>query len=396
MSTQTRLDLRGLTLAPAQVLGSVRLVPLLRTSIPGDLRLTQRRYDEYVGVVSLDGEPHARGPRYASYIPHAYVVSWNADGTPLASFGTTLEGPSQKKPHPRDGMLPCGGLVRLLHRMVKREEGQTVRLLPLHLAMEGFLALHFGGPEIAWTEYSRQAISDGLSPRWETSMSGWALSGLADALRVFEIHEGQTGVLVFVADALASVFIVPHPDDYRALHRTLLEDFYGELLYRYGYLYPDTVGGEATLDDRSIGTLGDLRAGVAKMRADWADFGALLASGVLEREISAELVYRMSPFRLERFMTDLKLHEENHIGEAILRDDGTIEYLKTFRLTDVQARRAYLLKQLAAHGWNLDDTAAGLRSSKDELIRRLSNAGFGYLLKPHVLEAATSVRKKRP
>ena len=44
--------------------------------------------------------------------------------------------------------------------------------------------------------------------------------------------------------------------------------------------------------------------------------------------------------------TGLRLHEENHIGELIRRDDGSIEYLKTFRLSDVQARRAHLLQQL--------------------------------------------------
>ena len=58
-------------------------------------------------------------------------------------------------------------------------------------------------------------------------------SGLEDALRVFEIHPGQCGVLVYAADALAAAFVVPHPDDYRALHPTLIQDLYGELIYHY-------------------------------------------------------------------------------------------------------------------------------------------------------------------
>src|SRR5262249_2163865 len=152
---------------------------------------------------------------------------WNDDGTPVASFGASLQ-----KGGGRDGVA-IGRCVRLLHRMVKREDGRQLRLLPLHLAMEGFLALHFGGAATAWPEHSRRAMRRGLSPRMERSMPGSAIAGLEDALRVFEIHEGQTGVLLFVADALASAFVVPHPDDYRALHRSLLEDFFGELLYHY-------------------------------------------------------------------------------------------------------------------------------------------------------------------
>jgi hypothetical protein len=58
-------------------------------------------------------------------------------------------------------------------------------------------------------------------------------------LRVFEIHEGQCGVLVFVADHLASAFVVPHPEDYRLLHRTLIEDFYGELIFQSSHLHQD-------------------------------------------------------------------------------------------------------------------------------------------------------------
>jgi DNA-binding NtrC family response regulator len=75
-----------------------------------------------------------------------------------------------------------------------------------------------------------------------------------------------------------------------------------------------------------------------------------------------------------------------------VRDGGEIEYLKTYRLSDAQVRRAYLLQTLAAHGWELEETAAALGSSRDELVRRLGNAGLGYLLRPHVLDAARAGR----
>jgi hypothetical protein len=386
-TTTATLALHGLDLAPAQVWGNIRLVPLLRREVRADLRLARRRYHEDLAVVSLDGDPRGPGLKYASFIPHGMVVSWSDDGAPVASFGASLAAPGKGG----DGKT-FAGFTRLLHRMVKREGEQKLRFLPLHLAMEGFLALCFGGPEIAWSEYARSALARGLDPREERSVRGAALPGFEDALRVFEIHERQAGVLVFVADALASAFVVPHPDDYRALHRTLLEDFYGELLYRYGYLYPDEPPAAAAIDARSVHTLADLRAGVARLRREWADYAELLASGALGREVRSERVYEMGPFVLSRFVTDLRLHEENHLGETITRDDGTTEYLKTYRLSDAQARRAHLLQQLAAHDWDLARTAAALGASKEELIRRLDNAGFGYILQPHVLAAARARR----
>ena len=223
-SRTVRLDLTGLDPAPPQVLGSVRLVPLLRREVRPDLRLARRTYDEPLGVVEVDPR-HA----YCSFVPHGLVVSWGERGAD-ACLGAALGR--------RDGK-PLGRFARVLHRMAKREDARALRILPLHLAMEGFLALCFAGPEIAWPEYSRRALRSGLSPRVEHSVSGAGLPGLADALRVFEIHERQAGVLVFVADALASAFVVPHPDDYRALHRSLLDDFYGEILLQYGYWYPE-------------------------------------------------------------------------------------------------------------------------------------------------------------
>ena len=385
MKTSTRtLSLQGLDLAPPQTFGNVRLVPLLRREVRADLRLARRRYDEPIGVVSRDGDLGAPGVTYASFIPHGLVVSWSEDGAPAASYGASLASG-------RDGAA-AGRAVRLLHRMVKREAGQRLRFLPLHLAMEGFLGLCFEGPGIAWSEYSRAALKRGLDPRAERSVRGAALPGFEDALRVFEIHERQAGVLVFIADALASAFVVPHPDDYRALHRSLIEDFYGELLHRYGYLYQELPPASAPIDAEAVRSLDDLREGLGRVRRDWADFAELLAADALGREVRTETVYRMSPFRLERFIPTLRLHEENHIGETIVRDDGTTEYLKTYRLSDAQARRAHLLQQLSANRWDLAATAAALAASKEELIRRLDNAGFGYLLEPDVLSAARSPR----
>lgn len=382
------VGLRGLRVAPAQVFGNFRLVPVLRDTVRGDLRLTPRKYSDDLAIVSLSGEPMAPGIKYVSYIPHGMVMSWDTQQVE-AVVETRLDKPDGKP-------LKVGPFsVRVLHRMVKREGRNQLRMLPLHLAMEGFLALHFGGPEIAWHEYSREALSTGLSPRIEQSVPGWANAAFAQAMRMFEIHEQQVGVLIYRADVLLSAFIVAHPEDYRPLHRTLLEDFYGELLLQYGFLEKvEPLGGH--LDEGQVKSLKDLRSEVDRLRQDWSDFvQEVMGGGLLKTRVSSTPVYEAGPFTLERFITSLEPSAENHVGEMIIREDhGTLEYLKTYRLSAAQTKRAYLLKQLAAAGWNLEDAARNLRTTKPELLVRLHNAGFEHLLKPEVLEQALRHRSR--
>ncbi|MCY1014364.1 ARPP-2 domain-containing protein [Pyxidicoccus sp. MSG2] len=376
-----KLEPAGLRLAPSQVWGGIRLVPVLRDSVRDDLRFNRRTYDDHLTVVSLEGELKAPGLKYCTYVPHGLVVTWGQRQADAVQ-GTQLQAPDGKR-------VKVGPFsVRLLHRMVHREDRNQLRMLPLHLAMEGFLALHFGGPDVAWTEYSREALSHGLSPRIESAVPGWASSALDGALRTFEVHERQVGLLLFNADVLLSAFVVSHPDDYRVLHRTLLEDFYGELLLQYGFLGAAPELG-LSLDDARIASLEDLRAAVARMRADWADFHAFMAGGLFGAPVTSERIYEAGPFLLQRFHTSLVPSEENHLGEAIVREDGTLEYLKTYRLSAAQTRRAYLLQQLALSGWKLEGAAERFNTTRDDLVLRLRNAGFGYLLKEHVLEEAT-------
>jgi hypothetical protein len=221
----TGLALPGLSTRAAQAWGGVRLVPLVRQEPIEDLRLDARLYDADFGIVQVDART-----AYFSYIPHGFVASWTGDGTPAAAYGTQLRDPARQ-----DGALSRMPL-RFHRRMARRAAKDRLRFLPLHLALEGYLSLNFGGPEIAWEEWSRRAIDRGLSPRVEEAYTGAAVRGLSDALRVFEIHPGQCGVLLYVADALAAAFVVPHPEDYRALHTTLVHDLYGELIYHYAVL----------------------------------------------------------------------------------------------------------------------------------------------------------------
>jgi hypothetical protein len=370
--------LSGLRAGSPQVMGAFRIVPLLRESAPGDLRIGKEAYDAY-GVVRLDGVAEEPGLSYMSYVPHGLVIAHTHDGSE-ATLGASLLHLGRDKPR----------RVKLHHRMVKAraaEDGSArFRMLPLHLAMEGFLALHFRGPDILWQEYSEQAARRGLDPRRETSVRGAWLAGFEDAVRLFEIHEHQVGVLVFVADALATVFVVSHPDDYRKLHLSLLEDFFGELLYTYALLYPESPRAESRIDPRAVTDLDHLAREMDRVRTDFRHYTELLTQGLFGRPAHTDTVRDLGAFTLQRFYPDFDPREECHIGEQILRRDGTVEYMKTFRLSHAQVRRAYLLEKLAAAEWDLDRAMVLLgAASKTELLKRIVNAGFGYLLKPHLL-----------
>jgi ARPP-2 len=375
----TTIELAGLTTGPAQTWGVVRLVPLLRETPIVDLRLHARLFDpDEVSIVHT-------GPRtaYVSYIPHAYVATWTNDGTAAAAYGTQLADPD------RTG-AGCECIrLRFHRRMARREDRHRLRLLPLHLALEGYLALHFGGPPIAWEEWTRRAVTRGLSPRVETSYRGASIPDLAEALRIFEIHPSQCGVVLYVADALAAAFVVPHPEDYRTLHPTLLNDFYGELLYQYGHLYPPVRDFAVRLDDGQVATVADLRGQIAGVRRDWEAFHHVMLGGLTAPDrIRSTPVHRLGRFTLARFLPTFDRDQDNHIGETITADDGALAYLTTMRLSAAQSRRGYLLSRLAAHDWSLDATAAALGAERDELALRLDRAGFGHLLRPDIIDAA--------
>ncbi|GAA1400718.1 hypothetical protein GCM10009639_42110 [Kitasatospora putterlickiae] len=367
-----RLDLSGLDTRPAQVWGGVRLVPLVRPEPITDLRLHQELYeDEYAAI------PATRRTHYLSYIPHGFVADWTRDGTPAAAYGTHLGASASPDP------LPERVRVRPPRRLAKRASRTRLRFLPLHLALDGYLALHFGGPAVVWEQWSDRALRRGLSPRAEEAYAGHQVRGLADALRVFELHPGQCGLVVYVADTLAAAFVVPHPDDYRALHHTLLLDLYGELIHHYATLSAPVPDFRADLRTAGpINSAADLRAAVTRQEHAWAAFhDTTMAGGLLNAAYRAHTVRRLDRFTLTRFLPGFRPRQENHIGEAITDDHGRIAYLKTFRLSEPQTRRGHLLDRLAAHDWHLPTTATALGLTEPELALRLNTAGFSALLR---------------
>ncbi|MFI7616476.1 ARPP-2 domain-containing protein [Nonomuraea terrae] len=363
------IDLDGLETRPAQTWGALRLVPLVRREPIVDLRLHAKVYGDEPSVVFLPDRTV-----YTAYVPHAFVASWTGDGGPAAAYGTQLGQPLRRVP------------VRLRRRMARRADRNRLRFLPLHLAVEGFLALHFGGPEIVWEEWSRRAVAHGLSPRAEDAFTGAQVRGLDDALKVFEIHPGQCGLLLYAADAPAGAFVVPHPEDYRALHPTLVRDLYGELVHEYAMLHPAR-DFPAVIDDAAVSSLADLRAEADRHEREWAGFhDSVMAAGLLRAPERVEEIYRMGRFTLSRFLPSFERKGDNHIGETITDEEGRLAYLKTFRLSEAQSRRGHLLSVLAAHGWSLPEAAAALGIDVAALGMRLERAGFGHLLRQDVLD----------
>ncbi|MFF3175151.1 hypothetical protein ACFVQ0_21305 [Streptomyces sp. NPDC057900] len=372
-----RLELTGLTARPSQVWGGIRLVPLVRGNPVEGLRLHREVYTgSGAGVVEVGPRTH-----YTAYIPHGFVADWSGEGTGAAAYGTQLAaGGGAGSTPPRTLRLPR----HPHHRMAKRRPGDRLRFLPLHLALEGYLSLHFGGPSTAWEEWSRQALRDGLSPRGEDAYLGWSVRGLGDALRVFEIHPGQCGVMVYAADALAAAFVVPHPEDYRLLHASLVRDLYGELVHQYAmYGAPVAAFGARIADGPGLGTLAGLRAAALEQEREWSEaHDTLFARELLDSSYSFDRVYRMGSFTLWRFLPPfLRNGTGQHIGETVTDHKGRVAYLKTFRLSEAQIRRGHLLRTLDAADWRLPRAAASLGATEEELIRRIRAAGFGTLLR---------------
>ncbi|WP_424185998.1 ARPP-2 domain-containing protein [Actinokineospora sp. G85] len=368
--------LTGLTAGAPQTWGAVRIVPLLRDEPITDLRLHPRIYGEdSLSIVELDDKT-----AYVAFIPHGYIADWTDDGSPAASYGTSI-----------DTEPECCGVVARV-RMARREDRNRVRLLPRELAIEGYLALGFKGPPIAWQEWTRHTVHRGLSPRSETVYSGGTLPELADALRVFEIHPRQCGVALYFADELAGVTVLPHPDDYRAVHPTLLRDCYGDRMVQFATLYPPVRDFEVSLGE--VASFADLRAAVARTEAEWGGFHRDVMARGLSLPTVVEDVYRMGRYRLSRFLPEFDPDVDNHVGERITGEDGQVAYLNTFRLSPAQVRRGALLTALEANDWHLDTTAEAMSTTRDGLVRRLELAGWAGLLRPEVL-AATRRRAKR-
>lgn len=356
------VNLKGLRPGAAQTLGAVRLIPLIREEVRGDLRL-------------MDAAIPAEEARPVYFLPHGRIYGGDRGTDPAAAYGTHLS--DRPEPPPRSMAIPA--------RHQARPDEDRLGFVPMDVAMEGVITRWVHGPEIVWSAWSRRALRGEQPGGWSAS-PGSRIQGLDLALRRFEIHPGQAGLMVFVADALASIVALPHPEDYRRLHRSLVRDLFGSLFIQYGQLY-DEAPALAPPPASAVRSIEDLWDRLGALRRHQEEAAALLASPLMGRAVSADPLYQRGPFTLQRFVTDLDTARENAIGEAILRDGGEVEVIQTFRLSGAQVRRAWLLRQLAKNHWDVAATGAALGSPPQEMARRLSNAGLDHWLHEHVLLA---------
>ncbi|MEU5873834.1 hypothetical protein AB0A73_20030 [Glycomyces sp. NPDC047369] len=194
-------------------------------------------------------------------------------------------------------------------------------------------------------------------------------------------------MLVYVADALSGMLVTPHPDDYLRLHPSLVEDSYGELIWRYSMLYDAVPGFEPRIDASGVDSLADLRARVRSVRREWADFhDGTLAAGLLDPDYHFTETYAMADFRLVRYRPSFTSVRENHVGEAILDAEGRPAFLQSFRLSETQVRRARLLEALSVNEWRLDATAEALGLSTPALVALLHNSDLDWMLRRDVAD----------
>jgi hypothetical protein len=112
-----------------------------------------------------------------------------------------------------------------------------------------------------------------------------------------------------------------------------------------------------------------------------------MARDLLGTSYAFERVRRAGPYELYRFLPPFvhNAGQEQHIGEVITDHKGRAVYLKSFRLSDKQIRRGYLLRRLADCDWHLGRTAEALGTGYEELVTRIRAAGFASLLNAHTV-----------
>jgi hypothetical protein len=278
--------------------------------------------------------------------------------------------------------------VHVLLPLGRHVELNRPRMLSLGLDTEGFLGLFFDAPSDAWPSYARALSSgdfSGLKVRQRENRGGrW----LDEATRAFEPHLQQVGALLFVRDELAGGLVVSHPDDYRALHPSILEDLYEEALWSFGSAPTPPVSYELETPGTTLRSVDDLRLAVKRVKQRWSTSLRELSGGLLSRGLSFQPSRAQGPFQVRRFATTFDPVQRSLFGEMIVRQSGRVEYLKLYTLSRNETRRAVLLERLAENRWNLGAAAKALGLSPWALEGNLRRAGFGYLLRESFLTEA--------
>lgn len=369
------IDLNNFEFGSSQVWGNIRILPVLSNNYSNNLRLQMRKYNENIQIVNVD-----KNLSYFSYIPHAFIIKYDKEGSSYSTKGTKVTSKDGKVYGNKDFS------IRYNEKMFKKESKQTFRFLPFHTAMEGYLEISFNQPRTHWEEYRGKALAFGLAFRYEYNYSGRLLPDLEDALRLFEIYENQVGSILYINDFPASVFIVSHPEDYRILHNTLILDQYSELIYYYGVMANQVSPFNFKINENNVNSIDTLKREFYKSLNQITEFEKSVANHLISYETDFKKLNDFGEYSFGRFISSLEENKSAFIGESIIDKNNNIQYMKTFHLSVEQTRKARLLKNLEKNDWNITNTAKEMKISYEELIKLMERLGFAYLLKPEIID----------
>ena len=116
------------------------------------------------------------------------------------------------------------------------------------------------------------------------------------------------GVLVFVADTLANAFVVSDPQDYRQLHRSIIEDVFCEVLWFHGVHYNKVPCFSFQLSEKNINSMEELENAFHKEQQRWHSFRADMAYELLQKPLFVQDVYKKNHFCIQRFFVAPHTH----------------------------------------------------------------------------------------
>ena len=362
------MGLSSLTAAPVQYFGEIAIVPLLRKESHDDLRLSRNKPNDTKDSFAL--------------FPHGMIFSNQGERSAQVVFGTQL--------------LKWDALEALRCSTLKTRDdyhvGSRPRFLPLDLSTEGFTEYHFGAPPVAWEDYASLVGAKKLLPIQEWAQVRDSTPDIDECLRSFELHQEQSGLLIFIQSELALAMVLPNHQDYRALHPSILEDLCRGMFGFYGR-FPSKLVAPTLPDEKSITSLEGLRASVKRLKAQWATSHSTFHGGVLELPLTFSAPRATGPFRYKRFSSQLLQTRENILGEAIHRDSGRLEFLMTYKLTRAETRRTYVIECFSKANWEPRAAAASMGISLEEFYDRMRHTGLNYLLEPKVINEMRRLAK---
>ena len=232
------------------------------------------------------------GPAYVAYVPHAFVAELDRrrQARPRRTAPSCASRPAGRS---------AGVALRFHRRMARREDRNRLRFLPLHLALEGYLALHFGGPRSpgrsgpsgrsprACRRGSRRPTPAPRSPA-STTRCGSSRSTPASAACSCTLADALAARLRRAAPGRLPG---PAPDAAAGPVRR------ADLPVRPAV--PGRAGLPPPLDADRVPRVADLRAEAARAAADWAAFhDDAWPTGLLGDDRTRGTVYRMGRFTL--------------------------------------------------------------------------------------------------